>query len=227
MAGRTCIAAKLGHLNGGSSSPSGASCKRSSATVGGPGLWRSLMGASVCPRLRHQRNYVLRMAGPGGTSNHTPSPPLPAQWAPPHTFSTTSGSPSHASWWWQCLSTSGSTQVHVTVHQITIPLKLCHEMMVCVHLKRYAQVISLFPCMRCCLDAVLTHDLVLPSPPLPSHAVIYHGMPAIDENGVMHDSFRLTSFAMSLLLAFRLNRSYERWKDARSSLSGVVRDPAG
>ena len=37
------------------------------------------------------------------------------------------------------------------------------------------------------------------------------------------DSFRLVSFAMSLLLAFRLNRTYERWKEARASLSGVVR----
>ncbi len=52
---------------------------------------------------------------------------------------------------------------------------------------------------------------------------MYQNFPLIDEYGILKDSFRLISFAMSLLLAFRLNRTYERWKEARSSLSGVVR----
>ncbi len=71
---------------------------------------------------------------------------------------------------------------------------------------------------RCCFI------LHLASKPLvPLAAVYYHGFPLVDEHGVLQNSFRLTSFAMSLLLAFRLNRTYDRWKEARSSLSGVVR----
>ena len=46
----------------------------------------------------------------------------------------------------------------------------------------------------------------------------------IDSIGALTQALRLTSFAMSLLLALRLNRTYERWKEARSSIAGVVRN---
>jgi hypothetical protein len=52
---------------------------------------------------------------------------------------------------------------------------------------------------------------------------VYTGMKIPDPAGVLQTAYRLTSFAMSLLLAFRLNRTYERWKEARSSMAGVVR----
>ncbi|KAG1666969.1 hypothetical protein FOA52_004252 [Chlamydomonas sp. UWO 241] len=42
-----------------------------------------------------------------------------------------------------------------------------------------------------------------------------------DRHEVLKSTFRMTSFAMSLLLAFRINRTYDRWREARSSLSGV------
>uniref|UniRef100_A0A7R9Z3M3 Uncharacterized protein n=1 Tax=Chlamydomonas euryale TaxID=1486919 RepID=A0A7R9Z3M3_9CHLO len=42
-----------------------------------------------------------------------------------------------------------------------------------------------------------------------------------DRHSILKDTFRSTSFAMSLLLAFRLNRTYERWRQARSSLASV------
>ena len=48
-------------------------------------------------------------------------------------------------------------------------------------------------------------------------------MVPLDPTGSLQLCFRYTSFAMSLLLAFRLNRTYERWKEARSSVAGVVR----
>jgi hypothetical protein len=47
-------------------------------------------------------------------------------------------------------------------------------------------------------------------------------LPKLDSENVMKDLFRLVSFAMSLLLAFRLQRSYDRWNLARQSISGVV-----
>jgi putative membrane protein len=50
---------------------------------------------------------------------------------------------------------------------------------------------------------------------------VFDQFPLVDEYGILKDSFKLVSFAMSLLLAFRLNRTYERWKEGRSSLSGV------
>ena len=40
---------------------------------------------------------------------------------------------------------------------------------------------------------------------------------------LIRDGFRMTSFIMSLLLAFRLNRGYERFKDARGGISSIVR----
>ena len=36
------------------------------------------------------------------------------------------------------------------------------------------------------------------------------------------DPFQLTSFALSLLLAFRLNASYARWVEARTAWSSVT-----
>ncbi|GAX76520.1 hypothetical protein CEUSTIGMA_g3966.t1 [Chlamydomonas eustigma] len=50
---------------------------------------------------------------------------------------------------------------------------------------------------------------------------VFDQFPLVDENGVLATGFKLVSFAMSLLLAFRVNRTYERWKEGRSSLAGV------
>ena len=47
-------------------------------------------------------------------------------------------------------------------------------------------------------------------------------MTMIGENSAdIKDSFRYTSFVMSLVLAWRLNRGYERWWSARTSIAGV------
>ena len=56
---------------------------------------------------------------------------------------------------------------------------------------------------------------------------VYHdsgdtGLPTIDHVNLTKDLFRMSSFAMSLLLAFRVQRSYERWRDARQSIASVV-----
>ena len=47
-------------------------------------------------------------------------------------------------------------------------------------------------------------------------------VPPLDGHNMLRDLFRLVSFAMSLLLAFRLQRSYDRWRDARQSIASVV-----
>ena len=47
-------------------------------------------------------------------------------------------------------------------------------------------------------------------------------VPEIDRENMLRDLFRLVNFAMSLLLAFRVQRSYDRWKDARQSIASVV-----
>ncbi|GAX74842.1 hypothetical protein CEUSTIGMA_g2288.t1 [Chlamydomonas eustigma] len=39
---------------------------------------------------------------------------------------------------------------------------------------------------------------------------------------LMDYAYRYSTFAMSLLLAFRINRTYERWKEARASMAAVV-----
>lgn len=48
------------------------------------------------------------------------------------------------------------------------------------------------------------------------------GRGSVDPDGILLRGFTLTSFAMALLLALRLNRTYERWKDAKVSITGVV-----
>lgn len=48
-------------------------------------------------------------------------------------------------------------------------------------------------------------------------------VPPLDPNNVLKEQFRLISFAMALLLTFRVQRCYERWREARDSMSSVVR----
>jgi len=40
-------------------------------------------------------------------------------------------------------------------------------------------------------------------------------LPKLDSQNLLKDLFKLVSFAMSLLLAVRLQRCYERWKEAQ------------
>lgn len=46
-------------------------------------------------------------------------------------------------------------------------------------------------------------------------------LPAFDATNVSYNCFRLSSFAMSLLLAFRLRSCYDRWWQARCGFTGV------
>ena len=79
-------------------------------------------------------------------------------------------------------------------------------------------------CMLCSLPAcpwALTEGAqVEPSPWLQHHPSATAGWaPATLEAS---DPFQLTSFALSLLLAFRLNSSYTRWVEARTAWSSVM-----
>ncbi|PSC76560.1 deoxyribodipyrimidine photo-lyase [Micractinium conductrix] len=43
----------------------------------------------------------------------------------------------------------------------------------------------------------------------------------LDRNNILFDTFRLSSFAMSLLLSLRVGRNYDRWWTARCGFAGV------
>jgi hypothetical protein len=45
----------------------------------------------------------------------------------------------------------------------------------------------------------------------------------LDPEDTFFDMFRASSFAMSLLLAFRVQRTFERWKEASQGADGMVR----
>lgn len=47
------------------------------------------------------------------------------------------------------------------------------------------------------------------------------GLPELDRNDIMYDTFRLASFAMALLLSLRVGRTYDRWWVARCGFAGV------
>lgn len=51
----------------------------------------------------------------------------------------------------------------------------------------------------------------------------YDSFPAVfnDDEGIIRLGFQLSSFTMSLILAYKVNKGYERWRDALAGLTGV------
>jgi predicted membrane chloride channel (bestrophin family) len=44
----------------------------------------------------------------------------------------------------------------------------------------------------------------------------------INQRSLADKAFRYSSFTMSLLLSFRINKAYERWKDAHNNIATMV-----
>jgi predicted membrane chloride channel (bestrophin family) len=75
------------------------------------------------------------------------------------------------------------------------------------------------PAGREALQRFASHTVVLP-PPLPRAQAGY--LTDVPDLKATNAPFGLTSFALSLLLVFRTNTSYQRWDEARKMWGSMV-----